>query len=95
MKRIGRHKAAPAGTGDAEAAQKPVATQKKPGPIARVKQLAITISLLTVAGAQLDIRHRPADTIRGPKWLWRLLCLNVTGVFAYLRWGRRPAKQDG
>jgi hypothetical protein len=42
------------------------------------------------ATAELSIHRTSAERIRGPKPLWRLVCLtNSVGPLAYFRWGRR------
>jgi hypothetical protein len=38
-----------------------------------------------------DLRRRPADQVRGPKWLWRLASANLTGSVAYFLLGRKRA----
>jgi hypothetical protein len=59
-------------------------------------------SLVVVAGLTeaalkalmlIDLRRRPADQIRGPKWLWALgALLNTAGIgsVVYFAVGRRP-----
>ena len=53
-----------------------------------VSVLAV-IGLGFIATAQSDLQRRAPDEVRGSKPLWRLVCLNVLGAAAYLRWGRR------
>jgi len=36
-----------------------------------------------------DLHRRPADQIRGRKWVWRLASLNLSGSAAYFLFGRR------
>ncbi|HMK92383.1 MAG TPA: PLDc N-terminal domain-containing protein [Thermoleophilia bacterium] len=58
-----------------------------------------TRRLIVVAGAVeavlktamlIDIQRRPADLIRGPKWLWRpLAVVNFFGPVSYFAFGRR------
>jgi hypothetical protein len=37
-----------------------------------------------------DLKKRPADQIRGPKWAWVLgSFVNTVGPVAYFGWGRR------
>jgi hypothetical protein len=46
------------------------------------------------AAAAIDIKRRPADQIRGPKWAWAAgLVINSAGVIpiSYFVFGRRPA----
>lgn len=58
------------------------------------RQRVVIISLglvelgLKLAAAR-DIQRRPADQIRGRKWLWSLaLLVNTFGPLGYFRWGR-------
>jgi len=42
------------------------------------------------AAMLVDLRHRPQDRIRGPKWLWKPLALvNFFGPVSYFALGRR------
>jgi hypothetical protein len=42
-----------------------------------------------------DLRKRPADQIRGPKWRWVLASfVRPFGQIAYYLWGRRPTGLD-
>ena len=46
------------------------------------------------AAAAIDMKRRPADQIRGPKWAWAAgLVINSAGVIplSYFVFGRRPA----
>lgn len=46
-------------------------------------------NLWLIGSAQRDISRRAEEQIRGPKWLWRIVCLtNTVGPLAYFRWGR-------
>jgi hypothetical protein len=56
-----------------------------------VALVVLAISLVVVGAAERDLQQRPAEQIRGEKWLWRLVCLNALGAVTYLRWGRRQA----
>jgi hypothetical protein len=56
-----------------------------------VVSILVGAGVVIVAIAERDLQHRPAAELRGPKTLWRMLCLNVLGVIGYYRWGRRPA----
>jgi hypothetical protein len=51
----------------------------------------LAASLALVGIAQRDLQRRPASDLRGPKVLWRLVCLNAFGAVAYLSWGRHTA----
>ncbi len=47
------------------------------------------VQLTLLAMAQRDIANRPAEQIRGPKWLWRIVTLvNFVGPIAYFCCGR-------
>jgi hypothetical protein len=53
-----------------------------------IVSLALTELCLKILAAR-DIQRRPADQIRGSKWLWRLaLLVNTFGPLGYFRWGR-------
>ena len=60
-------------------------------PAARVGLWALlALELVLIVAAQRDIQRRPADRIRGPKLLWRVVAmLNVIGPAAYFGLGRR------
>lgn len=46
--------------------------------------------LAAKVAAARDIQRRPADQIRGSKWLWRAsLLVNTFGPLSYFLWGRR------
>jgi hypothetical protein len=47
------------------------------------------VAVVIVVTAERDLHQRPADEIRGGKWIWRVVCLNAVGALAYLGWGRR------
>lgn len=68
---------------------------KKLSPWSQAAIVAITAWNLWLSGsAQRDIHRRPPGQIRGPKWIWRLVCLtNTVGPALYYRWGRldRPS----
>jgi hypothetical protein len=54
-----------------------------------VAAVAVAVPLIVVS--QRDLSHRDDDAVRGPKALWRLLCLNGAGAIAYFAVGRRRA----
>ena len=58
----------------------------------KVKTLMVAGAVVQVtlfAAAQIDITRRGDDEIRGPKFLWRLICLvNVVGPILYFAIGR-------
>jgi hypothetical protein len=49
----------------------------------------LAVALPLIAAAQRDLQRRPESEVRGPKWIWRLVCLNGLGALAYFRLGRR------
>lgn len=50
---------------------------------------SLQISLL--AAALADIRKRPAEQIRGSKWLWTgVAFVNFVGPISYFVFGRKP-----
>jgi NADH:ubiquinone oxidoreductase subunit B-like Fe-S oxidoreductase len=63
----------------------------------RTRQLIIVAAVAEAAlktAAAIDIKRRPADQIRGPKWAWAAgLVINSAGVIpiSYFVFGRRPA----
>lgn len=63
---------------------------REASPARRVALLvSVAIALTLVAAAERDIQQRPAEQVRGSRWLWRLLCTNALGAIAYFRWARR------
>lgn len=60
-------------------------------PLARRALWALlALEAMLVAATERDIQRRPADRIRGPKLLWRVIATqNVVGPAAYLWLGRR------
>ena len=52
--------------------------------------LLLAFEAVLIAATQRDIQRRPADLIRGPKLLWRVIATqNVVGPAAYFGLGRR------
>jgi hypothetical protein len=50
----------------------------------------LAVELALIAAVERDIQRRPADRIRGPKLVWRVLATqNLVGPAAYLWLGRR------
>jgi hypothetical protein len=49
----------------------------------------VAVALPLIVAAQRDIGRRADEDVRGPKLLWRLLCLNAAGAIAYFAFGRR------
>jgi hypothetical protein len=64
------------------------------GPAARRAVWALlAVELVLVAAAERDIQRRPADRIRGPKLLWRVVATqNLVGPALYLGVGRRRTR---
>ena len=64
------------------------------GPAARRAVWALlAVELVLIAAAERDIQRRPADRIRGPKLLWRVVATqNLIGPAAYLGLGRRRTR---
>jgi hypothetical protein len=57
---------------------------------ARLVILAVTVQGAIAALTVRDINKRPAEAIRGPKRLWRILgTVNTTGSAAYWILGRK------
>ena len=53
------------------------------------------IEVVLTALAMKDLASRPAVQVRGPKWLWSLVCLvQPVGPIAYLALGRRGDQED-
>lgn len=50
----------------------------------------VQVALLAVAA--VDLARRPAEQVRGPKWVWApALAVNFLGPLAYLLLGRKAA----
>ena len=59
-------------------------TQKKVVVVAGIVEVAVT------AWCANDLKHRPAELVRGPKLLWApALSVQPVGPIAYLLWGRK------
>jgi hypothetical protein len=57
---------------------------------ARIVAAAVAVQLVIAALTLRDLSRRPADRVRGPKWLWRILgTANTSGSAAYWLLGRR------
>jgi hypothetical protein len=51
---------------------------------AGVAEAALKVAML------VDLKRRPAEQVRGPKWLWSALAfVNLLGPVSYFAWGRR------
>ena len=59
-------------------------TQKKVVVVAGLAEVALTTWCLR------DLKQRPAELVRGPKFLWApAMSVQPVGPIAYLVWGRR------
>jgi hypothetical protein len=56
---------------------------------AKLSVAAVVASVAVVSYAEGNLNAHSSDQIRGPKPLWRLLCMNALGAIAFLRWGRK------
>lgn len=74
--------------------------KKKWSELSGAGKSAVVVALLThvvlVGFAHRDLSSRPAEAIRGPKWLWRLATSANTGfIAAYFLVGRRHEGAGG
>lgn len=61
---------------------------KRPNPVVLAAILLAHLGITALTWR--DLRHRPADQVRGPKPLWRVLsAANTLGSLGYLLFGRR------
>jgi len=61
---------------------------------ARLVILAVTVQGAIAALTIRDLNKRPAEAVRGPKKLWRVLgTVNTTGSAAYWILGRKATKR--
>jgi hypothetical protein len=68
--------------------------KKKWGELSSRNRRLITIlgvvEVVLLAAALWDIKRRPAEQIKGPKWMWRALAfVNIVGPVSYFVVGRR------
>lgn len=61
--------------------------QQRPSPIGMA--LGWVVAALLIFLAQRDLRKRPAEQVRGPVVLWRVVAGTPPGAVAYLVLGRR------
>jgi len=48
------------------------------------------VEVVLLVATLFDIRRRPADQIKGPKWMWSSLAfVSIVGPLAYFAFGRR------
>jgi hypothetical protein len=61
---------------------------RKPDP--RVLVAAVAVQGAVAAVTLRDLAQRPADRVRGPKWVWRIFgTANTVGSAAYWLFGRK------
>ncbi len=52
--------------------------------------ISLVVHAVIVVFTLRDLRRRPADAVRGPKWMWGVAAtLNTSGSAAYWIFGRR------
>lgn len=75
-------------------ASRVIALYRGLSPAARVGVwAALALELALIVAAQRDIHRRPANRIRGPKALWRVVATqNVVGPAAYYAFGRKAGR---
>ena len=57
--------------------------------------LAGIIQFSLLASALVDIRRRPGEQVRGPKWVWVLVAfINFVGPISYFLFGRKRAARQ-
>lgn len=63
-------------------------------PVARLLLwVLVAVEAVLIVAAQRDIHRRPAESIRGPKLLWRIVATqNLIGPAAYFGLGRRSSR---
>jgi len=72
-------------------------TRRKWNELSSLQRRAIVVAgvaeIALLAAALLDIKRRPAEGIRGPKWMWRgLAFVSFVGPLSYFICGRRRAE---
>ncbi len=61
--------------------------------VQRVLWVLLAIEAVLIAGTERDIHRQPAQNIRGPKVLWRVIATqNVIGPAAYFGLGRKSSR---
>jgi hypothetical protein len=64
-------------------------SEMSPGQKSGVVTLSL-VELLLTAVALRDLARRPGNAVRGPKWVWSVLCfIQPVGPILYLALGRR------
>ena len=56
--------------------------------------IGAAVHLVLVTLAQRDLKNRPEENVRGPKWLWRIVTtVNFVGPLAYFCCGRKQNQE--
>jgi hypothetical protein len=62
----------------------------------RLVMIGATYEAILKIVALVDLKRRPADQVRGPKWLWAVTVFLVNSLgavpLAYFRFGRKAAQ---
>lgn len=62
----------------------------------RLILVGVTYEAILKSAALVDLKRRPADQVRGPKWVWGIAVFLVNSVgavpLAYFRYGRKAAQ---
>ena len=62
----------------------------------RLILVGVSYEAILKIAALVDIKRRPADQVRGPRWLWATAVFLVNSVgavpLAYFRYGRKAAR---
>lgn len=68
---------------------------KNVSPVAKAGAIvAGIIQLSLLVSALADVRRRPAEQVRGPKWVWAMVSfINFVGPISYFLFGRKRAPQ--
>ena len=71
-----------------------MATKKKWSELSTRSRRLITITgvieMALLAATLVDLKRRPAEQIKGSKWMWTALAfINIIGPVAYFAFGRR------
>ena len=71
-----------------------MAAKQKWGDLSKRKRQLIVVAGVAEAALKVamlvDLKRRPAEQVRGSKWLWRPLAfVNLLGPVSYFAWGRR------
>lgn len=54
---------------------------------------ALAVEAVLIVATERDIQRRPAQKLRGPKLLWRVIATqNIVGPAAYFAFGRKSSR---